>query len=125
MAKLILSLVLILLIVYFTYLLFRRVSSLSKSSLNEGFGSGHGGGHGFGGHGIGGHGIIGHGFGGHGIGGHGIGGHGIRGHGFGWNRVSPWYYGGSYDVNPLYIYEEEEEPLYYDEYGRPLILRRI
>jgi hypothetical protein len=105
MAKLILSVVLIFLIVYFTYLLFRMVPPIK-----EGFGSGHGfllGHRGFG-HGFG----LGHrGF---------LLGHREFGHGFGLGHrlikdISPWYSGyssGSY---------ENEEPLY----GTPIMLQRI
>ena len=49
----------------------------------------------------------GHGGGGHGGGGHGgHGGHGGRGWGGGWG-------GGSYAVNPLYIYDDYDDDIYY------------
>jgi len=99
MVKLILSFVLVFLIVYFTYLLFRMVSPIK-----EGFGLSH---MGF---------LLGHrGF------GHGIGlGHRGFGNGFGLGHrlikdISPWYSGYSS------VSYENEEPLY----GKPIMLQRI
>lgn len=63
----------------------------------------HGGG---GGHGGGGHGGGGHYGGGHYGGGHGGRGWGHRGWGRGWG-------GGSYAVNPLYIYDDYDDDVYY------------
>ena len=106
MVKLILSFVLVFLIVYFTYLLFRMVSPIK-----EGFGLGHMGfllGHRGFGHGVG----LGHrGF---------LLGHREFGHGFGLGPrlikdISPWYSGYSS------VSYENEEPLY----GKPIMLQRI
>jgi len=53
----------------------------------------------------------GHGGGGHGGGGHYGGGHGGRGWGHrGWGRG---WGGGSYAVNPLYIYDDYDDDVYY------------
>ena len=73
--------------------------------LRENHGGGGGGGHGGGGHGGGGHGGGHHGGGGHGGRGYGRGGHGWGGGG-GWG-------GGAYEVNPLYIYDDYDDAVYY------------
>ena len=79
---------------------------------NHGGGGGHGGGgHGGGGHGGGGHG-WGHGW-GRGGGGHGWGhGWGRGGHGWGHRGWTGGWGGGSYAVNPLYVYDDDDNVYY-------------